>query len=154
MRSSVRFFIVMILAATPLQAQHTGGDLPKGIGHQPVSREREIIAAKVPPDNKEPNAEFWKSANPAADFIQKEPHEGQPASERTEVRVSYTKDAVYFAVNCYDSEPEKLIATERRRDQNPEKDDSFWIILDTYNDHRNAFLFATNPLGVRFDERI
>jgi hypothetical protein len=154
MRSSVRFLIVMVLAATSLQAQHTGGDLPKGSGHQPVSREREIIAAKVPPDNKEPSAEFWKSANPAADFIQKEPHEGQPASERTEVRVSYTKDAVYFAVNCYDSEPEKLIATERRRDQNPEKDDSFWIILDTYNDHRNAFLFATNPLGVRFDERI
>ncbi|MDQ2922342.1 MAG: carbohydrate binding family 9 domain-containing protein, partial [Acidobacteriota bacterium] len=65
-----------------------------------------------------------------------------------------TKDAVYFAVTCYDSEPEKIIATERRRDQSPEKDDSFWIVLDTYNDHRNAFLFATNPLGVRFDQRI
>ena len=113
-----------------------------------------IKATSAPAVAGDKDDNFWKQAKPAANFIQKEPHEGEPASERTEVRIVYTKDAVYFAVTCYDSEPEKIIATERRRDQSPEKDDSFWIILDTYNDHRNAFLFATNPLGVRFDQRI
>src|SRR3989441_3459818 len=140
---------------TPVvQAQQQGGETQNGNGNKSLPREREVIAAKAPADAKEISWEFWKAAKPAGNFIQKEPHEGQPASERTEVRDSYTKDAVYFAVNCFDSEPDKIIATERRRDQSPEKDDSFWIILDTYNDHRNAFLFATNPLGVRFDERI
>src|SRR2546421_4478232 len=125
-----------------------------GIGTKSAPREREVVAAKASEDAKEISPELWKTARPAKDFVQKEPREGEPASERTEVKVSYTKDAIYFSVNCDDSEPDKIIATERRRDQSPEKDDSFWIILDTYNDHRNAFLFATNPLGMRFDERI
>src|SRR6266850_7869286 len=119
--------------------------------------ERVITAIKttVAPDmNGDKGESFGKAAKPAVNFIQREPREGEPASEQTQVRIVYTKDAIYFAVTCLDSEPEKIIATERRRDQSPEKDDSFWIILDTYNDHRNAFLFATNPLGMRFDERI
>src|SRR5437764_7787578 len=115
---------------TPVfQAQQQGGAMPNGKGNKPPPRVREIIAAKAPAEAKEISAEAWKNAKPATDFIQKEPHEGEPASERTEVRVSYTKDAVYFAVNCFDSEPDKIIATERRRDQSREKDDSFWIIL-------------------------
>jgi hypothetical protein len=120
-------------------------------------RERVISAIKataVPNINGDNGEDFWKRSTPAVNFIQREPHEGEAASEKTQVRIVYTKDAIYFAVTCFDSEPENIIATERRRDQSPEKDDSFWIILDTYNDHRNAFLFATNPLGMRFDERI
>src|SRR3989442_11200251 len=158
MRSlAVRPVVILFLFAMhtlAFQPQQSVSAMQNGNGNKPVPRVREIIAAKAPAEVKEISAEIWKNAKPATDFIQKEPHEGEPASERTEVRVSYTKDAVYFAVNCFDSEPDKIIATERRRDQSPEKDDRFWIILDTYNDHRNAFLFATNPLGVRFDERI
>src|SRR6267143_5591339 len=148
----ILFFFAMHTLA--FQPQQSVSAMQNGKDNKPVPREREIIAAKAPADAKEISADVWKNAKPATNFVQKEPHEGEPASERTEVRVSYTKDAVYFAVNCYDSEPDKIIATERRRDQSPEKDDSFWIILDTYNDNRNAFLFATNPLGMRFDERI
>lgn len=120
-----------------------------------VERVITAIKATAAPDINGDNLEnFWKAAKPAANFIQREPREGEPGTEQTQVRIVYTKDAIYFAVSCLDSEPEKIIATERRRDQSPEKDDSFWIILDTYNDRRNAFLFATNPLGMRFDERI
>src|SRR5713101_8235083 len=153
----IRLVIIIFLFAMytlAFQPQQSVSAMQNGDGNKPAPREREVVAAKASEDAKEISPELWKTARPAKDFIQKEPREGEPASERTEVKVSYTKDAIYFAVNCYDSEPDKIIATERRRDQSPEKDDSFWIILDTYNDHRNAFLFATNPLGVRFDERI
>src|SRR5436309_1960627 len=121
MRSlEVRLVVILFLFAMQtlaFQPQQIVSAMQNGNGNKAVPRVREIIAAKAPAEAKEISAEFWKNAKPAGNFIQKEPHEGQPASERTEVRVSYTKDAVYFAVNCYDSEPDKIIATERRRDQ-------------------------------------
>lgn len=96
----------------------------------------------------------WQRAQPANDFRQKEPLYGEPASERTEVRILYSQINIYFGVVCYDSEPAKIIATELRRDQDLGKDDSIWIVIDTFHDHRNSFLFVTNALGTRFDARI
>lgn len=147
----------MFVAFAPAaQAQHKGGPT-----HSTTSsagrRSTEVVALRIadkPELDGEITEDFWKEAPPAADFLQRDPHEGAPASEPTEVRIAYTRDAIYFGVTCYDSEPEKIVATELRRDQDPTKDDSFWIILDTFYDHRNAFLLATNPLGVRYDARI
>ena len=59
---------------------------------------------------------LWQSAKPISDFRQREPHEGQLATEKTEVRILYTRRAVYFGIHCYDSEPSRIIATELRRD--------------------------------------
>jgi hypothetical protein len=59
---------------------------------------------------------LWQSAKPIADFRQREPHEGAIPTEKTEVRVLYTQNAVYFGVRCFDSEPSRIIATELRRD--------------------------------------
>ena len=155
----VQFAVIFILLATcarGAQAQAGGDGNTMNESRKNEAHVREVIAVKAAsaPDLNGRAEVSGKMSNSATNFIQKEPREGEPATERTEVRVSYTKDAVYFFVTCYDSEPEKIIATERRRDQSPEKDDSFWIILDTYNDHRNAFLFATNPLGMRYDARV
>ena len=95
--------------------------------------------------------EAWKRAPSFSDFFQKEPNEGQPATEETEVRVLYDEEAIYFGILCSDSEPGQIIATERRRDQDLTKDDSISIVLDTFHDHRNAFLFTTNALGTQHD---
>jgi len=93
----------------------------------------------------------WDQSAPLSDFRQKDPQEGSPASERTSVRIVYTKEAIYFGFRCDDSQPTEIIATERRRDQDLIKDDSVALILDTFQDRRNAFLFRTNSLGTQFD---
>src|SRR5437867_10312149 len=58
----------------------------------------------------------WQEAIPVSEFVQSEPSEGQPPSERTEVRVLYDDQAIYIGVVCYDSEPSKIITTDSRRD--------------------------------------
>ena len=93
----------------------------------------------------------WEQSAPLSDFQQRDPQEGAPASEYTTVRIVYTKEALYFGFRCDDSQPAAIIATERRRDQDLTKDDSVAVILDTFHDRRNAFLFRTNSLGTQFD---
>ncbi len=96
----------------------------------------------------------WQQAEVISDFIQQEPDVNEPATERTEVRVVLAGEALYFGVICFDSEPERIIGRERRRDNGFRDDDRFEIVIDTFHDHRNAFNFVTNPLAARFDALI
>jgi len=59
---------------------------------------------------------LWQSAKPITDFRQREPQEGEPATEKTEVRILYTRHAAYFGIHFYDSAPSRIVATELRRD--------------------------------------
>jgi len=94
---------------------------------------------------------LWQSAKPIADFRQREPHEGAIPTEKTEVRVLYTQNAVYFGVRCFDSEPSRIIATELRRDVSQDLDDHFEILIDSNHDRRSAYVFEVNPLGTQND---
>jgi hypothetical protein len=96
----------------------------------------------------------WEQFPAAADFLQKEPREGEPATERTEFRVLYDATTLYIAVQCFDANPAGIIANERRRDGNLGGDDTVTVVLDTFHDHRNAFLFRTNPLGTQYDAQV
>ncbi len=93
----------------------------------------------------------WQQAEPAVEFIQQEPDTGQPASQRTEVRVVYTSRILYVGVMCFDQEPDKIIAKEMQRDASLWRDDAVDILFDTFDDDRNAYLFETNPNGARTD---
>ena len=93
----------------------------------------------------------WGVAVELSDFRQKDPDQGALVSEATTVRVIYTEEAIYFGFRCDDSQPADIIATERRRDEDLTKDDSVAILLDTFYDRRNAFLFRTNSLGAQYD---
>src|SRR5882724_6725503 len=97
------------------------------------------------------NDPLWQLAKPVTDFRQREPYEGDPATEKTEVRILYTRHAVYFGVQCYDSEPSRIIATELRRDVSQELDDHFEILIDSNHDRRSAYVFEVNPLGTQND---
>jgi hypothetical protein len=97
---------------------------------------------------------LWQQATPIANFLQREPYEGQSATERTEVRVLYTKNAVYFEITCFDSDPKKIVATELRRDASQHLDDYFEIVIDSAHDRRNAYVFQINPLGTQRDALI
>jgi len=89
-----------------------------------------------------------------SDFVQQEPHEGQPATERTELWIFFDDTTLYLAVRCHDSEPERIIANEMRRDGNIFQNDNVQFAIDTFYDRRSGFSFQTNALGALRDQEI
>ena len=88
-------------------------------------------------------------------FVQQEPHEGQPATEKTEVWVFFDDENIYVSARNWDTHPEKIVANELRRDaRGIFNNDNFAVILDTFYDRRDGFLFHTNPLGALYDAQV
>ena len=86
-----------------------------------------------------------------SDFIQALPLEGEPATEDTEVWVFFDDEAVYVAGRNWDSQPDRMVATEMRRDNfGIFNNENLAVIFDTFYDRRNAF-FYMNPIGGFFD---
>jgi len=100
------------------------------------------------------NDPAWQKATPISDFRQKEPYEGRPATESTEVRILYTRSEIYFGIACRSSVSRGVVATQLRRDVTQELDDYFEIIIDSRHDRRNAYVFQINPLGTQRDALI
>ncbi len=96
------------------------------------------------------NESAWQGADVATDFVQLQPLEGEPASERSTVRILYGKDALYVGFHALDSDPSAIEAQLTRRDQFSHSDWVF-VAIDSYNDRRTAFQFGTNPVGVKRD---
>lgn len=93
----------------------------------------------------------WQRAEPAKDFIQQDPDNGRPATERTEVRIVFNRQRLYLGVICFDSEPDKLIGYQRRRDEGLGSDDRFQWTIDTYLNARSGYFFEINPSGLMAD---
>ncbi len=100
------------------------------------------------------NDPAWKSVTPITNFWQEQPDEGQPASEKTEVRVIFTADTLYVGVQLFDSDPSGIIVSDARRDAPLDDTDSFQMIVDTYRDRQNGFVFGTNPAGIEYDGQV
>ncbi len=96
----------------------------------------------------------WQDATPASEFVQVEPAEGVPASERTEVRLLYDDQAIYVGVVCFDSDPSRIITTDSRHDSSLNDQDSFELVFDTYHDRQNGFVFGTNSAGAEYDAQV
>ena len=94
----------------------------------------------------------WQEAHYTSDFIQRDPLEGEPATERTEFALCYDDEYLYVGVMAYDSDPSEIRSILSRRDDEIPSD---WVHVsfDSYNDHRTAFEFWLNPLGVKRDLR-
>lgn len=93
---------------------------------------------------------IWARAPIIGEFVQREPAEGQPPSQRTEARVAYDEGALYVAVRAFDTDPDRIVGILTRRDQRSPSD---WIriIVDSYYDRRSAYEFGVNPVGVKID---
>ena len=96
----------------------------------------------------------WAAVEPLTGFRQSAPDEGQPASERTEVRVVFTEDTIYFGVVLFDDDPSGIIMTDSRRDSSMNNADSFQMVLDTFSDKQNGFVFGTTPAGQEYDGQV
>ncbi|HEV7838418.1 MAG TPA: DUF5916 domain-containing protein, partial [Gemmatimonadaceae bacterium] len=99
------------------------------------------------------NEAAWQTAVPGSDFIQIDPTEGQPASEKTEVRILIDDAAIYVGVRAFDKEPGKIQSQLARRDENIEGD-ALVVMFDSFHDHVSAFLFRLSPAGARRDATV
>lgn len=90
----------------------------------------------------------WQKARPINKFVQVQPDEGDPSTQLSEVRILYDDKNIYFGYTCRDSEMDKLILNEMRRDSHGlYSNDHGFLLLDTYNDRRNAVFFRFNAIG-------
>ncbi len=96
----------------------------------------------------------WQLGSPLSDFVQNEPLEGKPATERTEVTLLYDTENLYVGVACYDSDPSGILVSESERDADLVNTDAFWMVFDTFLDRQSGFVFGTNPSGLEFDAQI
>ena len=97
----------------------------------------------------------WLRAAVVDEFVQQEPDDGAPATERTEVLILYDAENLYIGLRAHDSESGGIVATEMRRDsQRILDEDNFQIILDTFNDSRSGYMFVTSPLGAKLEQQI
>ncbi len=90
--------------------------------------------------------DVWQLAGVATGFIQRDPEDGSPATERTEARVVYSSSAIYVGIRAFDSQPDEIRSELVRRDGGPQSD-VLGFFLDSYHDRRTAFAFTVTPSG-------
>jgi hypothetical protein len=137
-----RGFSLLLLAAlaVPLAAQRSAPDALKAFK----------TAGTIKIDGVLDEAD-WAKAPRISNFTQRELAEGAPATERTEVAVLYDATDLFIGVWCFDSEPGKIVAQRMKWDFDPDTEDAVKIVLDTYQDRRNGYLFMVNPNGAQAD---
>ena len=97
---------------------------------------------------------FWEKAQVLDHFTQVQLVEGAEPTERTEIRFLYDRENLYVGIQCFDSEPEKIVAHQMERDAALTSDDFIHFVLDPYNSNRNGYFFAINPRGARTDGQL
>ena len=138
----VAFLGLALLAAGPAAAQEAHGH----------DRELEApLVEETPVPDGRLDEEVWALAAVADGFTQTEPVDGAEPTYATEVLIAYTRDALLVGARMEDDDPAAIVAREYRRDADLESDDNFFIVLDTYHDHRSAVFFSTNAVGTRQD---
>lgn len=147
------FLILATLLTSPLLAQPSAPADDDDDGVTPLAQAVRVSEAPVL-DGDVMNEAVWQNAPVIEGFWQTTPHEGEPATERTVVRVMFTDETLYLGVVCYTADPEKIIVTESRRDGALQNIDSFQFVLDTYKDTQNGFVFGTSPAGIEYDAQI
>lgn len=135
-------------------------DSTPAVRHYPIDPERAprptmsaVRAARAPViDGNLEDAE-WARADSATEFVQQLPATGARALYRTVVRVLYDSDHIYVGAVNYDPRPGLAITAGLQRDFVSSNSDVFAVVLDTYHDRSNSFLFIVNPKGAVRDEQ-
>jgi len=145
----VRGSLVALLAAAPMR----GAAQNAPVRNNPESRPRpELRAARVQGIRIDGRMDepAWASVPPITEFIQSEPDEGLPASQRTEVRVAFDGTNLFIGAEMFDTDPAGIVPGGLERDSPGilfEEMDALGVTLDTYLDRRSSFIFFVNPVG-------
>jgi Domain of unknown function (DUF5916)/Carbohydrate family 9 binding domain-like len=98
---------------------------------------------------------IYKSTPAISDFVQQEPDEFKPATEKTEAWIFFDEDTVYVSARNYETHPERRVANEMRRDTAQlRQNDSFGVMFDTFHDRRNGYIFYANAIGGLADSQV
>ncbi len=99
--------------------------------------------------------EIYKATPAITDFVQQEPDEFKPATEKTEAWIFFDNDNVYISARNWESHPERRVANEMRRDTSQlRQNDSFGVLFDTFHDKRNGYIFYANAIGGLADSQV
>jgi hypothetical protein len=147
----MHFLMMMLLMFWP------GNPAKDATDYTTARLERRLKAVKSPEriavDGKLDEA-AWADAPIASDFIQTEPKEGDTSAERTEVRVLYDNQHLYLGVYAHDSAVAHLVISDLKKDFSTDSGDTFEVVLDTFHDQRNGYIFSTNPAGAKADSQM
>jgi Domain of unknown function (DUF5916) len=155
-RVAVPLTLALAMTASAAQAQTAPPAVPQG---SPALRPRPLGTAvqtvEAPTlDGDVVNDPAWVKAAPLTGFWQEQPIEGAPSTEKTEVRLIYTKDTLYIGAVMYDSEPDGIVTADARRDASLDEIDSFRVLVDTFRDRQNGFVFGTSAAGGEYDGQV
>jgi hypothetical protein len=132
------FVVGVCLLATPLAAAAQG--------HGPVANIRATRITDPPRLDGRLDDSAWRDAVPATAFTQRDPDEGKPATERTELRIVYDASALFVGVRLFDSEPGRIVRRLSRRDDRADAD-RFTIAFDPHHDHLTGAIFSVSAAG-------
>lgn len=136
---------ILVVTPAPALAQNEALSLPRTIQALRLG-EADVIRLDGLPDEA-----VWERAQPAAGFLQRDPNNGDPATERTEVRLVYDADRLILSVICYDSQADRVLGNQMQRDRSFDADDRFMWTVDTFLDGRTGYYFEINPAGAMGD---
>ncbi|HLL81701.1 MAG TPA: DUF5916 domain-containing protein, partial [Longimicrobium sp.] len=156
MRSSIPLrFAALVLAAalaTPAAAQNAVQVSSTAAAHaKPVPSVQAAARTEAVVLDGVLSEAVWSTAPAAGDFRQQEPKEGEPATQRTEVRFAFDDEALYVGARMRDTLGAAGVRTRlARRDQSVEGD-YIQLVFDTFHDHTGRTIFQINPSGVKYD---
>jgi hypothetical protein len=141
-RPAAAALILTILTIVPTAAQQpagAAGELRAGRAARPPVIDGRITDAQ------------WADADPVSVFTQRDPDEGRPATERTELRVLYDDDALYVAARLFDSNADLISRRMSGRDEIGNAADSLTVYLDSMHDHLTGAVFTVSAANVQED---
>jgi hypothetical protein len=139
--------LAVAIGAPQMAAAQSVSAVPQLVVRQLGEGERPVVDGRV-------DEASWANTEAFSAFVQQEPHDGEPATERTEIRFLLDNLTLYIGVICFDAEPANIVVSQSRRDADLDDTDSIQILLDTFNDGQNAFVFGTNPFGIEYDGQV
>ncbi len=123
------------------------------------TQRRTVRAVRLEPDERiavdgRLDEAAWGRADPATDFRQFDPQNGAPATERTEIRILFSRDSLYIGATFFDSDPAGVLGNQMTRDGPLAGDDRFMWTLDPFLDQRSGYFFEINPSGAMGDAQL
>jgi len=119
-------------------------------GFSQTSQIKAFKSDKAPVIDGRLNDAVWENSTPFSGFRMVEPTPGSDPTEKTEIRIIYDQNDLFIGIRCYDSEPKKISANTMEHDKSEDRNgDQISILLDPFQDKRNAYLFIVNPKGAR-----
>ncbi|MEO5590723.1 MAG: DUF5916 domain-containing protein, partial [Gemmatimonadaceae bacterium] len=138
---------LILLAGEMVLARPSGGqekNAPRAVTAHRVRGPAPVIDGRI-------DDEAWKTAAVAADFVQSEPDDGSPATQRTTASVVYDGGSIYVAMRMHDTHPDSIRAPLSRRDDDDAPAEWAAVSIDSNHDRRTAFKFQATPRGVQAD---